>query len=1111
MEEKTTNKEQDDEINIDFSKIKNWFKNLGKTDKKTHPHTEHHAKKEETKESSEDEINIDWKQAGKFITNNKIWLLLLIPLFLTIFFRIQPAYLPITDQWADSTIKNYYTNQVMDKINTQYPNLPDANKQALANTQLQQILEQNKEQIKQQTQQLSENFKQQYKYTGTDGKEHIYLSDIDTYLWYGEVKNYLKYGHFGTEIVDGKSMNMLRNGRQGLDSNPGAGMLHMYFEVFLYKITSFFNKNVQLTTVIFPVSLIIIALSTIPAFFIGRRIAGNMGGFFAATIIAINPALLGRTAGGVADTDPWNILFPLLIVWMFLEAFEAKNLKKQTLYAGLAGLFVGLFSYAWGGWWYVFDFIIAMIAVYFIYLLIINVVKKEKITKQLIQLGTLTGVFFAVSAIFVTIFQGFNVFLGFFTGPFNVILMKEVGTQSLWPNVLTTVAEFNVVPLSSIISQMGGQILFFVGLMGIVLLLYNRKRPNTINHVYLALSAIYYLIMVASGQKLNDPITFMIILIIPIIVGLIKIVYLKESEDIDIKIAVLVMIWFAGTAYGFTKGTRFGILMVPAFAVAAGVAVGIVYQYLSNWLPKELKINKTVSNITLIGLFCLLLIGQVQSANSIAKNEIPIMNDAWYDTLTAIKDNSTDAIITSWWDFGHWFVTVSERRVTFDGADQGERIHWVGKSLLTSNEDEAMGILRMLNCGQEKAPHVLEKYMNEDTVRAIDVLNKILLEENASGARKILEKEGLTQTQIDDVLQYTHCSNLIPSYYIASSDMIGKSGVWAHFGSWDFKKASMYMKVNKLDSEEGIKVLTEEFNLSPEQADTTYYEIKNTAGDQWIAPWPGYMGNTAGCNTEKDGIIKCSDGINYNLENKEAWADTGNGKMYPKSFVWAEIDGIHKKQYTQNVIKTNDGRELSTALIPTGDNTYQSIIMDDALADSMFTIMYFYKGHGLQHFKMFTAKREVTGGMIYDYSIDWHAGEKNIMPELLDAPQIKASHILVNNSLEAQEILKELKNGTDFAEIAQEKSIDTGSGKKGGDLGWFGPGRMIPEFETAAFALQDVGDISEIVQTQYGYHIIKLTGKKTALEVTEERLKIEALQKMFQEQQNQTIEINDTK
>lgn len=92
--------------------------------------------------------------------------------------------------------------------------------------------------------------------------------------------------------------------------------------------------------------------------------------------------------------------------------------------------------------------------------------------------------------------------------------------------------------------------------------------------------------------------------------------------------------------------------------------------------------------------------------------------------------------------------------------------------------------------------------------------------------------------------------------------------------------------------------------------------------------------------------------------------------------------------------------------------------------------------------------------------------------------QVKASHILVKSEKEAQDVLAQLKGGAKFDDLAKKFSTDP-AGQKGGDLGWFGKGSMIPEFEKVAFAMKE-GDVSGVVKTKFGYHIIKLTGKRPA-------------------------------
>jgi len=92
--------------------------------------------------------------------------------------------------------------------------------------------------------------------------------------------------------------------------------------------------------------------------------------------------------------------------------------------------------------------------------------------------------------------------------------------------------------------------------------------------------------------------------------------------------------------------------------------------------------------------------------------------------------------------------------------------------------------------------------------------------------------------------------------------------------------------------------------------------------------------------------------------------------------------------------------------------------------------------------------------------------------------QTKASHILVKTEKEANDILAQIKAGAKFEDLAKKSSVDS-SAAKGGDLGWFGKGTMVPAFEKAVQALKE-GQISGVVKSDFGYHIIKLTGKRAA-------------------------------
>jgi peptidyl-prolyl cis-trans isomerase D len=109
----------------------------------------------------------------------------------------------------------------------------------------------------------------------------------------------------------------------------------------------------------------------------------------------------------------------------------------------------------------------------------------------------------------------------------------------------------------------------------------------------------------------------------------------------------------------------------------------------------------------------------------------------------------------------------------------------------------------------------------------------------------------------------------------------------------------------------------------------------------------------------------------------------------------------------------------------------------------------------------------------YDEHLDKYSSEE----------QRRVAHILVegDDEAKAQAILDELNNGAEFATLAEEKSDDFGSAEIGGDLGWIERDVMDPAFEEAAFALENVGDVSELVKSDFGYHIIKLEELKDSV------------------------------
>jgi dolichyl-diphosphooligosaccharide--protein glycosyltransferase len=524
--------------------------------------------------------------------------------------------------------------------------------------------------------------------------------------------------------------------------------------------------------------------------------------------------------------------------------------------------------------------------------------------------------FFASTAVFVTLFTDFNNFKQMYGGPLGFVQIKEVGRGTIWPNVYTTVAEQNELSWNGVIDNLGGQRLFILVLIGALLSFTKRDRFGKIEPRY----------------------------------------------------AVLIIMWIAATAYASTKGVRWVLLMVPAISIAFGILVGVTVRYLGNYLSSGLSVNKTIVRISLVILFTLLLIQPFNRAVTIARNEVPSMNDAWAESLTLIKTNSTqDAIINSWWDFGHWFKYWADRAVTFDGTSQtGPRAHFIGLTLLTDSEDEAVGILRMLDCSGDEAFLVLEDEL-EDGLAAVTLLKQII-PLDADDAREVL-LDHVGSDIADELIELTKCDPP-ENYFITSEDMVGKSGVWAHFGSWNFTRFDMVRLVRQEKPAEGKRILEERFGLSEQEANRYYVEITTQDPNHWIAPWPSVASGAAGCQTQDD-MVSCGNGLQLNLTSGDAYIDSGQGRLYPRKYSYVSAQGdFLEGEYENNTIRAEGGQEFGVAFFPEGDS-YASILMSPELVSSMFTRLFYYQGIGLRYFDFFHFARDITGLDIFIWKVDW--------------------------------------------------------------------------------------------------------------------------------------------
>ncbi|MCU5667780.1 peptidylprolyl isomerase PrsA [Bacillus cereus] len=169
--------------------------------------------------------------------------------------------------------------------------------------------------------------------------------------------------------------------------------------------------------------------------------------------------------------------------------------------------------------------------------------------------------------------------------------------------------------------------------------------------------------------------------------------------------------------------------------------------------------------------------------------------------------------------------------------------------------------------------------------------------------------------------------------------------------------------------------------------------------------------------------------------------------------------------------------------------------MKKQLGDQFDTLL---KQQGL---KEETVKNGVRASLAQEKAIEKTITDKELKENY--KPEIKASHILVKDEATAKKVKEELGQGKSFEELAKQYSEDTGSKEKGGDLGYFTAGKMVKEFEDAAYKLKK-DEVSEPVKSQFGYHIIKVTDIKEpekSFEQSKADIKKEIVQKKMQDGQ----------
>jgi Oligosaccharyl transferase STT3 subunit len=510
---------------------------------------------------------------------------------------------------------------------------------------------------------------------------------------------------------------------------------------------------------------------------------------------------------------------PLYIAWAIVASLNERSVRRASLLAFVAALLTGLYAAIWRGW--LFTYVVVVCAA--LGCSILAVVRRARrgdfrrvwTAPEVRSAFTAFAVYCLVSGVFT-----WTTDTSPFYGPFRMFntSLQEGGAASrgLWPVAFTGVSELGK-PLAMDVAQfMGGLFFFFLGWLGLLSLILPETRLKT-RHIalsawILALFAVRYYLFAAAELPRS---VFFFLFAAPFAAELLIRAEKKEPPPADEAAVVLVVLWFFTSLEQVYGGIRFLILFAPPFALAFGAFAGRIQGMIEKFLERPLRRHAALAAAVSWAVALSLVLYPLQRGYTTMRDYYPAMNDAWWDSLVKIKNESTaDAIVNSWWDYGYWAKYAAERRVTSDGGSLTTHVpHWLAKAFVAPSDAESRGILRMLDCGSDATP------LPEGRYGAMGKLNAVglgdyraygfltdLFKLDRTTAMHYLTERGFSAERQATLLAATHCRPP-PAFFVVSKEMIAKGEWWMGLGSWDVRRAYLAKRTRQLPEAQAVEDL----------------------------------------------------------------------------------------------------------------------------------------------------------------------------------------------------------------------------------------------------------------------------------------------------------------
>lgn len=797
---------------------------------------------------------------------------------------------------ASVIVMSRLRSQVDRQIRQQYPDISAAQNIKLRDQMFRELQKKDGAKIRQAIENLAQTIDAQ---SGpTPNTPYMLASDSFHFLQLTE--QLIETGHISDTIKGSKYLNKLMLAPIG---HYEPLTLHPHVGAGLYYTLRLFQPDISLSHALSFTPIVLTAITLIVFIWIAALIHSPWVTTLTASIfLTCSPIFVKRSAYGWYDNDPYNTLFPLLILALVMKALQTgASRRSQIIFACLAAFTTLIYSMFWQGWMLVFMVVIGT----GVGLLLFR--KLRPSTPQTTrQLATVFGLIGLLSFAMIGVKFGFHEFFNLFAEGYKALANFVKPQLSVWPDLYISVGELHKATLAEVIALTGGRIFFGIGLMGILLQTVRTVlNPERHSPAPLFLTGIFYVFS----------------------------------------------IWITLGAQ------RFALLCLVPFSIAFLMGLNQIHEIV-HWLMGRQPSNGLLRNSTrIIGgllIVTLTVIPIRQLQRNIPGLLNPIYNDTWHAALTQIEQGTPpNSIVNTWWSPGHFIKATAKRRVTFDGATINyPQAFWMTRVFLSQTEEEAIGLLRMLNSSANQAAEYLAE-LGFSVSDSVAILRTI--------TRMDRYKAGLMlRSRIDDVEQIKHILSLThtrpdPSYLFLYNELIEKNIQFAFIGNWNF------------ESIEALNENPERLAKIPDRSSKEYVQFL------WQLAGGPFKYNAPLNEMHRNEQMVLFDGnIKVDLLTKDCRIDSPKfGRGAPQSIFFTRNNELIEQKF-------ENGTLPFSVMLVAENNKFSVVLLDQALARSMLMRLHYYGDTGLKYFRQFTRERDLTRRTdIQVFEVDWDQFERD--------------------------------------------------------------------------------------------------------------------------------------